>query len=89
VSPLTEGPAEQRSHYRRNLLIVSGGLALLGFAWWGFKVWIHRPPSCVVEEIAEEHVRILDVSVDRYCLQAPAPHVERMCRAANEASPDS
>ena len=43
MSPLTEGPAEQKRHYRRNLLIVSGGLALLGFAWWGFKVWIHRP----------------------------------------------
>src|SRR6266496_6439961 len=41
VSPLTDGPAEQKSHYRRNLLIVSGGLALLALAWWGFKVWIH------------------------------------------------
>jgi two-component system nitrogen regulation sensor histidine kinase NtrY len=52
VSPLTEGPGEQRRHYRRNLLIVSGGLALLGLAWWGFKVWIHSPQVPLASNLA-------------------------------------
>jgi two-component system, NtrC family, nitrogen regulation sensor histidine kinase NtrY len=52
VSPLTEGPAEQKRHYRRNLLIVSGGLALLGLAWWGFKVWIHSPQVPLASNLA-------------------------------------
>jgi len=30
MSPLTDLKQEHRTHYRRNLLIVSGGLALLG-----------------------------------------------------------
>jgi two-component system nitrogen regulation sensor histidine kinase NtrY len=49
---LTEGPAEQKSHYRRNLLIVSGGLALLALAWWGFKVWIHAPQVPLASNLA-------------------------------------
>jgi nitrogen fixation/metabolism regulation signal transduction histidine kinase len=52
VSPLTESPAEQKSHYRRNLLIVSGGLALLALAWWGFKVWIHSPQVPLASNLA-------------------------------------
>jgi two-component system, NtrC family, nitrogen regulation sensor histidine kinase NtrY len=52
VSPLTDTPAEQRGHYRRNLLIVSGGLALLAVAWWGFKVWIHTPQVPLASNLA-------------------------------------
>ena len=32
MSPLTDPPLEPRSHYQRNLFIVSGGLALLAVA---------------------------------------------------------
>jgi len=52
VSPLIDGPAEQRGHYRRNLFIVSGGLALLALAWWGFKVWIHSPQVPLASNLA-------------------------------------
>jgi len=52
VSPLTDTPAERRGHYRRNLLIVSGGLALLAVAWWGFKVWIHTPQVPLASNLA-------------------------------------
>jgi len=52
VSPLTDTPAEQRGHYRRNLLIVSGGLAVLVLAWWGFKVWIHSPQVPLASNLA-------------------------------------
>ena len=52
MSPLTDTPAEQRGHYRRNLLIVSGGLALLAVAWWGFKVWIHTPQVPLASNLA-------------------------------------
>jgi len=33
MSPLVESPAEARTHYRRNLVIAVGGLALLALAW--------------------------------------------------------
>ena len=52
MSPLIDTPAEQRGHYRRNLLIVSGGLALLALAWWGFKVWIHSPQIPLASNLA-------------------------------------
>jgi two-component system nitrogen regulation sensor histidine kinase NtrY len=52
VSPLIDTPAERRGHYRRNLLIVSGGLALLALAWWGFKVWIHSPQVPLASNLA-------------------------------------
>jgi two-component system nitrogen regulation sensor histidine kinase NtrY len=52
VSPLLDTPAEARGHYRRNLFIVSGGLALLAVAWWGFKVWIHSPQVPLASNLA-------------------------------------
>ena len=52
MSPLTDPPLEPRSHYRRNLFIVSGGLALLAVAWWGFKVWIHSPQVPLASNLA-------------------------------------
>jgi two-component system nitrogen regulation sensor histidine kinase NtrY len=52
VSPLVDTPVEARRHYRRNLLIVSGGLALLAVAWWGFKVWIHSPQVPLASNLA-------------------------------------
>jgi hypothetical protein len=52
VSPLIDTPAEQRGHYRRNLLIVSGGLAVLALAWWGFKVWLHSPQVPLASNLA-------------------------------------
>ena len=52
MSPLTDAPVEPRPHYRRNLLIVSGGLALLAVAWWGFKVWIHSPQVPLASNLA-------------------------------------
>ena len=52
MSPLIDTPAEQRGHYRRNLLIVSGGLAVLVLAWWGFKVWIHSPQVPLASNLA-------------------------------------
>ncbi|HEY4911111.1 MAG TPA: HAMP domain-containing protein [Methylomirabilota bacterium] len=52
MSPLTDPPLEQRSQYRRNLFIVSGGLALLAVAWWGFKVWIHSPQVPLASNLA-------------------------------------
>jgi len=52
VSPLIDTPVEARSHYRRNLFIVSGGLALLAVAWWGFKVWIHSPQVPLASNLA-------------------------------------
>ena len=52
MSPLTDRPSAQGGHYRRNLLIVSGGLALLAFAWWGFKVWIHSPQVPLASNLA-------------------------------------
>jgi two-component system nitrogen regulation sensor histidine kinase NtrY len=52
VSPLVDRPTEQGGHYRRNLLIVSGGIALLALAWWGFKVWIHSPQVPLASNLA-------------------------------------
>src|SRR6202162_3338094 len=52
VSPLIDTPVEARGHYRRNLFIVSGGLALLAVAWWGFKVWIHSPQVPLASNLA-------------------------------------
>ncbi|HEX9125489.1 MAG TPA: PAS domain-containing sensor histidine kinase, partial [Methylomirabilota bacterium] len=52
MSPLTDTPAEARGHYRRNLFIVSGGLALLAVAWWGFKVWIQSPQVPLASNLA-------------------------------------
>ncbi len=52
MSPLIDTPVEARGHYRRNLFIVSGGLALLAVAWWGFKVWIHSPQVPLASNLA-------------------------------------
>ena len=52
MSPLVESAAEVRTHYRRNLLIAVGGLALLALAWWGFKVWIHSPQVPLASNLA-------------------------------------
>src|SRR5262245_64952709 len=51
MSPMTDTPIEGR-HYQRNLLIAIGGLALLGLAWWGFKVWIHSPQVPLASNLA-------------------------------------
>jgi two-component system nitrogen regulation sensor histidine kinase NtrY len=51
VSPLSN-PRGERTHYRRNLFIAAGGLALLALAWWGFKVWIHSPQVPLASNLA-------------------------------------
>jgi two-component system nitrogen regulation sensor histidine kinase NtrY len=44
VSPLTHlDPLNDRDRRRRNVLLVSGALALLAAAWWGFRTWMHSP----------------------------------------------
>jgi two-component system, NtrC family, nitrogen regulation sensor histidine kinase NtrY len=44
VSPLTQlDPVDERGRRRRNVLLVSGALALLAAAWWAFRTWMHSP----------------------------------------------
>ena len=63
MSPLTDAPAEPRSHYLRNLLIVSGGLALLAFALLGHpNVLLFDEPTTGIDEPGEE---LLYATVER------------------------